>query len=126
MEIDDQVSFLEEAYRLFNGREIDALLALMTDDVEWPDVARGKVLRGKAAIRPYWTDQFATADPRVTPTAYIPTGEEIVAVVDQQIFDLEGKALAPVAVVYHRYAFDGDRIRRMQVFDDRNAAVIPR
>jgi ketosteroid isomerase-like protein len=126
MDVDAKVQFLERAYERFNGREIDDLLAMMTDDVEWPDVARAKVLRGKAAIRPYWEAQFAVADPRVTPTAYIPTGEDIVAVVDQQVFDLDGKAMHPATVVYHRYAFDGKLVRRMQAYDDRNDAVLPR
>jgi ketosteroid isomerase-like protein len=126
VDIDDQVAFLDEAYRLFNAHDVDALLAKLTDDVQWPDVARGKVLRGKVAIRAYWEAQFAAGDPRVSPTAYIPTGDEMVAVVDQRIFDLDGKALGPTAVVYHRYTFAGYLVQRMQVYDDRNAAVIPR
>ena len=126
MDVDEQVAFLERAYELFNARDIDALLAMMTDDVEWPDVANHAVLRGKKAIRPYWEAQFAAADPRVTPTAFIPTGDDLVAVVDQQVFDLDGKPLGRPAEVYHRYTFVGDRVRRMVVFDDRNAAVFPR
>jgi hypothetical protein len=84
------------------------------------------VLRGKKAIRPYWEAQFAAADPRVSPTAFIPTGDDLVAVVDQQVFDLDGKQLSRPTVVYHRYTFAGDLVRRMVVFEDRNAAVFPR
>ena len=126
MDIDEQVALLERAYRLFGDRDVDALLDLLTDDVEWPDVAGGKVLRGKPAVRSYWETQFASVDPRVTPTAYIPTGEDLVAVVEQRVFDLDGKPLRPSTVVYHRHSFDGDRVCRMRVFADRNDAVMLR
>jgi ketosteroid isomerase-like protein len=126
VDIDDRVAFLELAYQRFNERDVDALLAMLTDDVEWPDVARGKVLHGPRAVRPYWEAQFAVADPRVTPTAFIPTGEDMVAVVDQQIFDLDGRPLGHATVVYHRYSFRGDLVSRMRVFTDRNEAVMPR
>jgi ketosteroid isomerase-like protein len=126
VDIDDKVAFLELAYQRFNERDVDALLAMLTDDVEWPDVARAAVLRGSRAVRPYWEAQFAGADPRVTPTAFIPTGEDVVAVVDQQIFDLDGRPLGHPTVVYHRYSFRGDLVSRMRVFSDRNESVMPR
>ena len=101
METSAKVALLERAYRLFNAREIDALLALMTDDIEWPDVANGAVLHAKEAIRPYWEGQFAVADPHVEPTDFIEAGDDLVAVVDQRILDLQGRPLAPPSVVYH-------------------------
>jgi ketosteroid isomerase-like protein len=122
---DDRVALLTEAYRLFNDRAIDALLAMMTDDVEWPDVAGSKVLHGKQAVRAYWEAQFAVASPKVTPTDFVGStdGDDVVAVIDQQVFDLEGRPLTPLAVVYHRYSFSGSLVRRMTVFDDSSAAV---
>jgi ketosteroid isomerase-like protein len=124
VDIDEKVAFLEVAYRRFNERDIDALLAMTTDDVEWPDVARGKVLHGPREIRAYWEAQFAAADPRVTPTAFIPTGDDMVAVVDQRIFDLAGQPVTASTVVYHRYSFAGDLVSRMRVFADRNDSVM--
>ncbi len=56
----EKVSTLERAYELFNERRIDQLLAMMVDDVQWPDVANGAVLEGPSAIRQYWGAQFAT------------------------------------------------------------------
>src|SRR6202035_2288473 len=109
-------AFLERAYQLFNQRDVDALFRMMTDDVEWPDVAHSAVLRGKEAIRPYWEAQFAVSDPTVRPTAFIEAGDDLVAVVDQRIHDLQGRPLAPPMVVFHRYTFDGDLVRRMIVF----------
>src|SRR5580693_3569956 len=68
----DRVTLLRRAYRLFNDRRIDELLALMTDDVAWPDVANGRVLRGKEAVRSYWEAQFAVANPQVDPIEFTP------------------------------------------------------
>jgi len=121
-----QVRLLEQAYRLFNERDVDALLAMMTDDVEWPDVANGTVLHGKNAIRAYWQGQFAVADPHVTPTDFLTAGEDLVAVIQQEVLDLQGEPLGPSSVVYHRYQFAGDLVRRMTVAADRDEACAPR
>jgi hypothetical protein len=51
------------------------------------------------------------------------SGDDLVAVVDQQVFDLRGEPLAPSTVVFHRYTFDGDLVRRMVVFNDLNEAI---
>jgi hypothetical protein len=119
----ERVARLARAYRLFNDRAINELLSLLTEDVEWPDVAHGAVLHGKDAIGGYWEWQFATVDPEVEPTAFIPAGDDLVAVVDQRVRDLHGDLLVPPAVVFHRYTFDGDLVRRMVVFTDRDEAV---
>jgi hypothetical protein len=119
----ERIATLEHAYRLFNDRRVDELLAMMTDDVEWPDVANGTTLPDKGAIRRYWSDQFAAARPQVTPTGFIEVGEDLVAVIDQRIEDLHGSPLVPPAVVFHRYTFAGDLVSRMVVFPDREAAL---
>jgi hypothetical protein len=119
----ERVLVLESAYRLFNDRRVDELLAMMTDDVEWPDVANGTTLHDKGAIRRYWSDQFATSNPQVTPSGFIETGDDLVAVIDQRILDRDGLPLVPPAVVFHRYTFVGDLVSRMVVFSDRDSAL---
>ena len=123
MDTVERMVFLQRAYELFNGRDIDALLALMTDDVEWPDVANGVVLHGKEAIRSYWEAQFAVVDSRVVPSDFLETGDDLVAVVAQRIADLQGRPLGPPAIVFHRYSFVGDLVSRMVVFTDRDDAL---
>ena len=63
----EKVASLERAYRLFNECRIDQLLAMMVDDVRWPDVGNGVVLDSKPAIRQYWDAQFTVSDPLVVP-----------------------------------------------------------
>jgi hypothetical protein len=122
-DMNERTALLSRAYERFNARQVDELLAMMSDDVEWPDVANGGVLRDKALIRSYWAGQFAVADPRVTPVDFIEVGDEVVVVVEQEILALDGSVLVPGATVFHRYAFDGDLVRRMRVFADRDEAL---
>jgi hypothetical protein len=119
----EKVAALERAYRLFNDRRIDDLLAMMIDDVRWPDVAHGIVLEGKAAIRQYWEAQFAVAAPQVVPTEFVEVDDDLVAVIDQRIFDLLGNLLVEPAIVFHRYSFTTCLISRMTVFGRREEAM---
>ena len=43
----EREAYLRHAYQLFNHRDVNALLAMMTDDIEWPNVADNTVLHGK-------------------------------------------------------------------------------
>jgi hypothetical protein len=61
--------------------------------------------------------------PRVTPTGFTETGDDLVAVIDQRILDREGLPLVPPAVVFHRFTFAGDLISRMVVFSDLDSAL---
>lgn len=123
MERSAKEALLRTAYERFADHDIDALLALMTDDVEWPNVAERTVLRSHQAIRAYWEAQFAVADPRVTPTAFTEAGDDLVATITQHIFDLTGSPMTEPNTVYHRYSFRQDKVSRMVVFDDGVAAI---
>ncbi len=119
----EKIASLERAYQLFNERRIDDLLAIMVDDVRWPDVAHGTEIEGKAAIRRYWEAQFAVAAPYVVPTAFTEVEEDLVAVIDQRIVDLMGNLLMEPVVVFHRYSFKTGLISRMRVFGRREEAM---
>ncbi len=66
---------------------------------------------------------FAVANPQVTPPGFLGAGDDLVAGVDQQVLDLERQPLVPISVVFHRYTFEGDPIRRSVVFTDRAKAT---
>jgi hypothetical protein len=119
----EKVALLERAYRLFNEREVDQLLAMTVDDVQWPDVANGTTLRDQTAIRNYWGAQFEVAAPHVRPTAFVAIDGDVIAVVDQRVFDLAGVPLTDPEVVFHRYSFRRGLISRMTVHQSREEAM---
>ena len=59
----DPVELLTEAYRAFNAREIDAVLAIMHHDVDWPNGMEGGRVHGHEGVRDYWTRQWAMINP---------------------------------------------------------------
>lgn len=120
--MDERRAVLERAYALFNLRDVEGILALVTEDVQWPDVLNAAVLRGKAALRPYWASQFAVANPQVQPTEFRPVGKDLVAVIDQRVFDLHGQLLMPPTTVFHRFTFREALICRMAIFTERRDA----
>ena len=114
---------LHDAYRAFNQRRVDDLLALLVADVEWPDVAGGRVLRSHDEVRAYWLAQFEAASPVVEPTDFVAAGDDLVAVVRQQVFDHAGTPLTDAVTVYHRYTFREEKVAAMTVHADRSAAL---
>ena len=118
-----RVGLLHDAYRAFNQRRVEDLLAMMVADVEWPDIAGGTVLRSHDEVRAYWLAQFETARPVVEPTDFVAAGDDLVAVVRQQVFDHAGTPLTDAVTVYHRYTFRGEKVAAMTVHADRSAAL---
>lgn len=109
------VGTLRATYAAFNARDIDAALAVMTDDVEWPRAFKGGFVRGHDAVRAYWTEQWSEIDPRVEPMGFTVEPDGRIAVdVNQVVRDLQGATLADVRVV-HRFTLVDGRIARMDV-----------
>ena len=106
---------LESLYEAFNARDIDALLAAMTDDVDWPNAWEGGRLRGKDAVRAYWTRQWREIDPRVEPVAFSRRPSGGVAVDVQQVIRTPDGTLLSESRVVHVYALRGGLISHMDV-----------
>jgi hypothetical protein len=87
----------------------------MHPDVDWPNGMDGGRVRGHAAVRAYWTRQWALIDPRVEPIDYAtePDGRVAVAV-HQVVRDLTGTLLKE-GTVEHVYAFENGLIRSMEI-----------
>jgi ketosteroid isomerase-like protein len=51
----DHRGLLLQTYAAYNSQDVEALVALVSDDVNWPDDA-GR-LHGKDGVRAYWTEQ---------------------------------------------------------------------
>ncbi|MGZ4165558.1 MAG: nuclear transport factor 2 family protein [Solirubrobacteraceae bacterium] len=111
----DAEELLRTIYAAFNARDIEAVLAAMTDDVDWPNAWEGGRLRGHEAVRDYWTRQWAAIDPHVEPVAIEPReGRRVAVEVEQVVRDLAGEVVAAGTVV-HVYEMRDGLVARMDV-----------
>lgn len=113
----DYRRLIQRLYSAFNDRDIDVLVAQMTEDVDWPNAWEGGRVHGHDGVRDYWTRQWAAIDPAVEPGAVTTRPDGTVAVdVHQLVRSLEGTLLGEGDVV-HVYSFRGALIARMDVED---------
>jgi organic hydroperoxide reductase OsmC/OhrA len=106
---------LRRLYAAFNARDVEAVLAAMRPDVDWPNVIEGTRAVGRDAVRAYWAAQFAAIDPRVEPVGFRDAGEGRVAVdVHQIVRDLDGAVRSDGRVV-HVYTLQDGFVVRMDV-----------
>ena len=111
-------ALIERAYSAFNRRDIDGVLALMTEDVSWPKAAEGVRIVGKEEVRAYWTRQWAEIDPHVDPIAMTEEdGGKIRVRVHQLVKSLDGDVLADPEVL-HIYTVKNGLIAAMDIADE--------
>ena len=92
---------IEQAYSAFNKRDIDAALALMTQDVSWPKASEGGRVVGEEEIRAYWTRQWGEFDPHVEPLAITEgDGGKVRVRVHQLVRSLQGDVLSDSEVLH--------------------------
>ncbi|WCB93960.1 hypothetical protein DSM104299_02687 [Baekduia alba] len=97
---------LRTIYAAFNARDIDAVLAALAPDVDWPNAWEGGRVAGHEGVRGYWTRQWAAIDPSVEPAGFTGRPDGRLAVdVAQVARSLDGELLGEGRVV-HVYAFD--------------------
>lgn len=115
-----QIELLRAAYAAFNARDIDAALALMTPDVAWPRAFKGGFVRGREAVRAYWTEQWSEINPHVEPLFFhSEDAGRIVVKVHQVVRDMAGTILAD-ASVGHRFTIENGLIQGMEVCSSQN------
>jgi ketosteroid isomerase-like protein len=106
---------LERTYAAFNARDVDAVLAAMHPDVDWPNGMEGGRLLGHDAVRAYWIRQWALIDPRVEPTGFAVEADGRVAVqVCQVVRDHAGRLLRE-DTVQHVYTVRDGLIVTMEI-----------
>ncbi len=90
----DDVKILEDIYDRFNARDIDGVMSALADDVTWANGMDGGHVRGRDAVRAYWTRQWAVVSPHVEPLRFHRAADGVIIVeVRQTIRDLDGKPL---------------------------------
>ncbi|MFZ0590829.1 MAG: nuclear transport factor 2 family protein [Bryobacteraceae bacterium] len=110
------------AYSAFNRRDIDAVLALMTPDVDWPNGMEGGRVIGHDQVRAYWTRQWSIVNPHVEPVDIEQDQSGTVLVrVHQVVRDLSDNVLLD-RFVNHVYSFESDLINRMEIREESKTA----
>lgn len=114
---------LAEVYTAFNRRDIEAVLALMCPDVDWPNGMEGGRVHGCSEVRAYWRRQWGILDPLVEPVRIEDdaAGHTVVDV-HQVIRDLSGNMLKD-QIVQHVYSFRDGLIERMDIRNPDTAPV---
>jgi hypothetical protein len=113
--VSDEERLLRRAYEAFNARDIEAALALMHPDVDWPNGMEGGRELGRDAVRAYWTRQFGMIDGHVEPERFEPDEEgRIVVDVHQVVRDLEGNMISD-GQVQHVYTIRDGLVERMDI-----------
>ncbi|TCU21131.1 nuclear transport factor 2 family protein [Rhizobium laguerreae] len=118
------VEMIKRIYASFNARDIDAVLAVLSDNVAWANGMDGGHLHGRQAVRDYWTRQWAVISPHVEPVAFKETEDGAVAVeVIQSVFDLDCRPLEGQShglkdkTVRHIFRMEGEKIVRFDIRD---------
>ena len=107
-------ALLRRTYAAFNARDIDAVIAVLHPNVDWPNAWEGGRLRGHAAVRSYWTRQFEAIDGSVEPQGFAlaPDGR-VVTDVHQVVRDRTGALIADRSV-QHIYCLRDGLIDHME------------
>ncbi len=106
---------IDRAYASFNARDVDAALAAMYPDVDWPNALDGGRVRGHDELRRYWLRQFELFDPRVEPqTVSEAQGGRLVVDVRQIVRDRK-ETLITDELVQHVYVIRDGLIARMDI-----------
>lgn len=106
---------LTHVYGAFNARDVDAVLAHLHPEVDWPNGWEGGRVHGHQEVRDYWTRQWQAIDPTVEPVGFS-TDEAGRTVVDvhQVVRDLAGNVILD-ARVEHIYTIEDGLIRQMEI-----------
>jgi nuclear transport factor 2 (NTF2) superfamily protein len=111
----EERALLAGAYRDFNARQINAVLARMDANVDWPNGMEGDRVHGREEVRSYWTRQWGMIDPHVETFELVKDEAGRIAVrVHQVVKDLEGNLLLDT-IVQHVYRIQDGLILRMDI-----------
>ena len=121
---DTHAQLIKHIYDRFNARDIDAVLAVLADDVAWANGMEGGHVHGREAVHDYWKRQWAVVSPKVEPVAIQTRDDGVVSVeVIQSVFDLNGLPLKGQAIglkdktVMHIFRIENGKIVRFDIRD---------
>jgi nuclear transport factor 2 (NTF2) superfamily protein len=106
-------TLLVRAYAAYNARDVDRLLTMVSEDVDWPDgVGR---LHGRDAVRAYWLEQWTRTRTHDQPMTFThrPDGR-IVVRISQIVRSLDG-SLISTGSFDHVHRIAGEHIQRLDI-----------
>ncbi len=110
----DHRELLLEAYSAYNRQDLDALVARVSDDVDWPDGHAGR-LHGKEEVRAYWTEQWSRTRTHDEPVSFSRLDDGRTAVhIRQTVRSLTGSVIAEGEFL-HLHRIEGGRIVRLDI-----------
>jgi uncharacterized protein (TIGR02246 family) len=109
------LDLMNRAYDAFNARDVEAVLEVLREDVDWPNVLDGVRLHGREQVRAYWTRQFELIDPqlRIESIGVHPHGP-VVVTLRQVVRTLDGRLLED-RLIKHVYTLRDGLVARMDV-----------
>ena len=104
---------LSRAFAAYNAQDADSLLDLVSDDVDWPDDSRR--LRGKGALRAYWSVQWTRTRTHDQPSAFSrrPDGRVAVRLI-RVVSSLDGSATSS-GTFHYVFRIRGPHIARLDI-----------
>jgi ketosteroid isomerase-like protein len=112
--IEQPEKFFHELYTNFNERNIEAVIASLTDDVQWANGMEGGYVYGQAGVRNYWTRQFTMVSANVTPRKIEKENTVFKIEVHQVVHDMNGQLLAD-EIVHHLFHFKENKISLFEI-----------
>src|SRR5579884_1556167 len=110
------VKLLEATYAAFNARDIEAVLACLSPEVDWPDMLAGRRVIGRQAVRAYWQRQFELIQPTVEPLQFSAwPGADVCVTVHQVVRDRQGQVLSH-DTVQHVYTLAAGRTPPLHLY----------
>jgi ketosteroid isomerase-like protein len=107
-------ALLLRAYLAYNAQDAERLLALVSDDVDWPDGEGGRI-HGRPALSAYWTEQWKRVRAHDHPIAFTERDDGRVAVrIRQVVRSLDGSTTS-TGEFTHLHRIDGAHIARMDI-----------
>jgi hypothetical protein len=124
--MEDTQTVIRQMYVAFNRRDIDGVLAHMSENVDWPTSSEGGRVVGKEEIRAYWKRQWAEFDPHVEPVRVLDEKDGKTAVqVHQLVKNLKGDVISDQEV-WHTYTIVGGKIERMDIEENEPSFKVTR
>jgi ketosteroid isomerase-like protein len=110
----ERQALLLRAYLAYNAQDVERLLALVGDDVNWPDDGGGRI-HGRHALSAYWTEQWKRVRTHDHPIAFKELDDGRVAVhIRQVVRSLDGSTTS-TGEFTHLHRIESTHIARMDI-----------